>query len=99
MNDNSNAQRSSGLQVIHALLAIVGVISLIPTGTMALKHSPYDGAEIIAFAAFTLATAHAALFLGQRAYAGARYRGQFVIFFALFVGYVCAAVGLSVCFH
>lgn len=86
---------SRHLRALHSLCAVSAFGSVILTALRALKSGPGEGLGIIAYAAFTLAFAHAALFLSRRVYSPTENSGRFLNFFALVIGYLAVASGIS----
>jgi hypothetical protein len=89
-----SSPHSQRLRVIHLFCVAIAVLSTFFTAIASITYTPYDGLEITAHAAFTLAFAHAALFLARRAYAPTENRRRFLVFYSLGVGYLCAIHGL-----
>ena len=96
MNDTTAPpfQYSLRLRIVHLFCVVLAVLSTFFTAIAAIKSTPYDGIEITAHAAFTLAFSHAALFLSRRAYAATENSRRFLIFYALVVGYLSGALGI-----
>ena len=83
---------------MHGACAVGAFASVFFTALRALKSGTGDGPEILPLAAFTLACAHTALVLSRRVYSPSENSGRFLTFFALIVGYLAAARGLSLLF-
>ncbi len=95
---STRSQDRLRLRIVHLFCVAIAVTSTFLTAITAIKSTPYDGAEITAYAAFTLVFAHAALFLSRRTYGPAENSRRFLIFYSLMVGYLSGAHGLHLLF-